>query len=273
MNEINRRLKMFVAVFLLITAIGTFGFMKLERLAFTEALYFTMVTMSTVGYGDFFPHSPLSRMFAVLIILAGGGTFLGVVANATELVILKRDSYNRLRKVNMVLGVFFSEIGNHLLALFSNHHGDISAIRDFLCVRPGWDREQFSAARKKVSTTKMEVASESMNLFELNVFLKSKRDFLVGLLENPVLVEHEEFSECLLAVFHLHDELSCRKDLSALPLSDRQHLTNDMNRAYVQLVDQWLAFLEHLQTQYPYIFSLSVRNNPFNPEADPVVQI
>jgi hypothetical protein len=103
------------------------------------------------------------------------------------------------------------------------------------------------------------------------LFLKSKRDFLVGLLENPVLVEHEGFSECLLAVFHLHDELNCRKDLSKLPNTDHQHLINDMNRAYGQLVDQWLVFLEHLQSQYPYIFSLSVRNNPFDPEADPVV--
>jgi voltage-gated potassium channel len=271
MNEVKKRVKAFVVVFLLITAVGTFGFMKLESLAFTDALYFNLVTMSTVGYGDIYPHTPLGRMFAVLIILAGGAAFLGVIANATELVILKRDSYNRMRKVNMVLGVFFSEVGNHLLALFSRHHKAIHRIRDSLRVKPGWAREQFSDARKQAATAKLEVDPGDMNLSELNLFLKSKRDFLVGLLENPVLVEHEGFSECLLAVFHLHDELSCRKDLIKLPNADHLHLVNDMNRAYGQLVDQWLVFLEHLQSQYPYIFSLSVRNNPFDPEADPVL--
>jgi len=271
MNEVKKGLKAFIIVFLLILTVGTFGFMRLENLAFTDALYYTIVTMSTVGYGDIYPHSSLSRMFAVLIILSGGAAFLGLIANATEMIILKRDSYNRLRKVNMVLGVFFSEVGNHLLALFSRHHKAIDKLQDSLRVKPGWAHEQFSDARKKAATTKLEVDPEEMDLSELNIFLKSKRDFLVGLLENPVLVEHEGFSECLLAVFHLHDELNCRKDLCTLSDADRQHLINDMNRAYGQLVEQWLVFLEHLQSQYPYIFSLSVRNNPFDPEADPVV--
>jgi hypothetical protein len=87
-----------------------------------------------------------------------------------------------------------------------------------------------------------------------------------------VLVEHEGFSEALLAVFHLHDELNCRKDFTSLPDSDRNHLMGDMNRAYGLLVEQWLIYLEHLQDQYPYIFSLAVRKNPFNPDADPVVE-
>ena len=271
MNEAKKRLKAFVVVFLLITAVGTLGFMRLEHLGFTDALYFNLVTMSTVGYGDISPHSLPGRMFTVLIILAGGGTFLGVIANATQWIILKRDSYNRMRKVNMVLGVFFSEIGNHLLSLFSRHDTAIDTIRDSLRVKPGWTHENFSAARKQAAATKMGVDPVDMNLPDLNVFLKSKRDFLVALLENPVLIEHEGFSECLLAVFHLHDELSCRKDLLSLPHTDTQHLTVDINRAYVQLVDQWLVFLEHLQSQYPYIFPLAVRNNPFDPEADPVV--
>ena len=64
-----------------------------------------------------------------------------------------------------------------------------------------------------------------MDLSELNSFLKGKRDFLVTLVENQVLVKYEGFSECLLAVFHLHDELSCRKDFITLPYSGGQHLT------------------------------------------------
>ena len=39
----------------------------------------------------------------------GGATFLGLVANATEMLLMKREAQNRMRKVNMVLGVFFSE--------------------------------------------------------------------------------------------------------------------------------------------------------------------
>ena len=34
------------------------------------------------------------------------------------------------------------------------------------------------------------------------------RRFLIDLIENPVLIEHEDFSDLLLAVFHLMDELA-----------------------------------------------------------------
>jgi voltage-gated potassium channel len=272
MNQVKRRLKVFLVLFLLIAASGTLGFMKLEGLSFTDALYFNIVTVSTVGYGDIHAHYPLSRMFNVLLIVAGGSAFLGVIANATELFILKRDSYNRMRKVNMVLGVFFSEVGNHLLGLFACHHKAIDTIRETLRVTAGWTQDQFTAAKKEITMTKFAVDSGDMDLFQLNSFLNSKRDFLVGLLENPVLVEHEGFSEALLAVFHLQDELSCRQDLNDLPSADREHLTGDMNRAYGRLVGQWLIYLEHLKDQYPYIFSLATRANPFDPDADPVVR-
>lgn len=271
MNEVKTKLKVFLALFFLVTTVGTFGFMQLENLSLADALYYNIVTMSTVGYGDIYPHSPLSRIFTVLLILAGGGAFLGVIANTTELVILKRDSQNRLRKVNMVLGVFFSEVGNHLLALFSRHQKGADILRHGLEITPQWTREQFFGARKKISSADLKVDSVNMDLSELNTFLGGKRDFFVGLMENPVLVEHEGFSEALLAVFHLQDELQCRQSFTDLPETDRLHLTADMNRAYSRLVDQWLVYLAHLKEQYPYIFSLAVRSNPFNPEADPVV--
>jgi len=33
------------------------------------------------------------------------------------------------------------------------------------------------------------------------------------------------------------------------------------------LVREWLAHVEHLQREYPYLFSLAVRTNPFAPRA------
>ena len=101
--------------------------------------------------------------------------------------------------------------------------------------------------------------------------VKRLRGFLVSLLENPVLVEQEGFREALLAVFHLADELSCRGQVANLPRSDISHLAGDINRAYQKLVEQWLVYLSHLKNQYPYLFSLAVRRNPFDPEASPVV--
>jgi hypothetical protein len=92
MKEVRRRLQIFLALFLLVTAIGTVGFMMLENLSFVDAFYYNIVTMSTVGYGDIHPTNPASRMFAVLLIVMGGATFLGVIANATQMLILRVHS-------------------------------------------------------------------------------------------------------------------------------------------------------------------------------------
>ena len=72
MRIIRRRLQLFLALLAMITVIGTAGFMALEDLSLPEALYFNLVTMSTVGYGDIHPTSNPSRLFAILLIVLGG---------------------------------------------------------------------------------------------------------------------------------------------------------------------------------------------------------
>jgi len=97
--------------------------------------------------------------------------------------------------------------------------------------------------------------------------LKEKRQFLLNLLENPNLLEHESFTNLLWAVFHLTDELTHRKGLDRLPENDYQHLAGDIKRAHHLLILEWLNYMKHLKTNYPYLFSLAVRTNPFDANA------
>ena len=113
---------------------------------------------------------------------------------------------------------------------------------------------------------------QKMSLEDLRTFLTGKRDFLLRLLENPNLLEHEKFTELLRAVFHLTEELGNRKSTRGLPETDRAHLAGDIKRAYVQLVHQWLDYMRHLKDNYPYLFSLALRTNPFDQQASPIVK-
>ena len=150
MIEVQRRLQIFSALFLLVATIGTIGFMNLENLSLSEAFYYNIVTMSTVGYGDIHPTNPASRIFAIFLIIMGGATFLGVIANATEMLLVKREAKNRTRKTNMVLGVFFSEIGNKLLSMLSDGDKSIGSIRGQLLVKPQWNHEDFTTIMKQL---------------------------------------------------------------------------------------------------------------------------
>lgn len=272
MQAVRRRLQIFLVLFLLITFSGTVMFMVLEKISFADALYYNIVTMSTVGYGDIHPTRPASRLVAVFLIIMGGATFLGVIANATEILILKRENRGRMKKVNMVMGAFFSEVGYRLLGIFAAGDVDIAVTRATLLVGFDWTAEQFRAAGKALAEHPFRVDSRQVPLETLCTFLNRRKGFLVSLMENPVLIEQETFSETLLAVFHLADELECRGEaLCRLPGADIRHLENDMNRAYQKLVGQWLDYLRHLKTHYPYLYSLAVRQNPFDPGASPIL--
>jgi predicted permease len=252
--------------------IGTIGFMFTENLSFADAFYFCIVTMSTVGYGDVHPTSAASKVLAILIIFLGVGTFLGAIGNATELMLFKREQKSRLEKLNMVIGVFFSEVGSKLLLLFSKADNNIDNIRKELLLTNSCTDEKFSKLSDHLKKYQSDINIKKVNMKELRAFLSGHKDFLLRLLENPNMMEKESFTQALWAVFHLTDELNYRDDFPGLPEADTKHLCGDITRAYMVLISQWVDYMHHLKEKYPYLFSLAVRMNPFDKQASAVVK-
>ena len=86
-----------------------------------------------------------------------------------------------------------------------------------------------------------------------------------------MLLENATFADLLWAVFHLEEELSAREVLEESSESDLEHLANDAERAYTNLLKQWLEYMIHLQDNYPFLFSFAARTNPLRPDARPEV--
>jgi hypothetical protein len=183
-----------------------------------------------------------------------------------------REKMAMLNKLNMVIGTFFSDVGSLLLKQFSTYDHEFEQTRQNFLVSKDWTDQKFTQARRQAASQQYRLDPARSDLNELKAFLASKRDFLLRLLENQNLLEHETFTDLLWAVFHLTQELEAREDLSKLPRADAEHIAGDMKRAYVILIGEWLAYMKHLKTEYPYLFSLAVRMNPFDPGASPVVQ-
>ena len=68
------------------------------------------------------------------------------------------------------------------------------------------------------------------------------------------------------------EELEKRKDFKKLPGSDIEHLAGDIKRAYVLIVNGWLDYMKYLKNNYPYLFSLAMRTNPFDETASLIVK-
>jgi len=76
-----------VAMLVAVVAGGTAGYMLIEGWNFSDALYMTVTTVATVGYGEIHPLSPRGRMFTVMLIFGGVGTaFYTVTLLATVIV-------------------------------------------------------------------------------------------------------------------------------------------------------------------------------------------
>lgn len=211
----------------------------------------------------------------ILIYLVGDVAFVPIEVLLVTLIIHRllsqREKKSRLEKLNMVIGTFFSEVGTKLLTHFSDYDPKLEEIRSKLVVKSDWTAEEFSKVESELRSYAYSVDISRVDLEHLRDFLKTKRDFLVRLLENPTLLEHESFTLLLRAVFHLAEELESRGSMAKLPESDYAHLAGDMKRVYVLIVEEWLDYMEHLKNNYPYLFSLAMRTNPFDQDATPVV--
>ena len=261
-----------MVVFFSILLLGTVGFMSIEGLSPSDAFYFTIVTIATVGYGDISSTTSAGKILTVILIIAGVGTFLGVVANASDMLLNRREQRIRKQKLNMVIGLFFSEIGTQLLSYFSEFDPQLENIRKDLIVTTKWSDYEFASVMNRLRAYSYEIDIHQGKLTELRIFLKRKGDFLIRLLENPLLLEHEYFTDLLLAVFHLREEMLSRNDLKQLPDSDYAHLSVDIKRSYDLLVHYWIEHMKYLKADYPYLFSHAMRTNPFDPNASPIVK-
>lgn len=178
-----------------------------------------------------------------------------------------REKKALLNKLNMVIGTFFSEAGTELLSLFASFDKEPYKIKDKLARVELWSGRDFYKILKEVSSHDCLLDSKKGDLEKLKSFLKEKRQFFLNLLENQNLLEHESFTNLLWAVFHLTEELTHRKKCFGLADSDYKHLTGDIKRVYHLLIIEWMNYMKHLQNNYPYLFSLALRTNPFDPNA------
>jgi len=272
MQAIILRLKIFLAIFLIVMILGTIGFVLIEKKTVVEAAYFVIVTVATVGYGDIHPATQMGRLFTIFLIVTGVGTFLGVIGNFTELMLAKRELDSLMKKLNMVIGVFFSEVGLQLMALFAQSDREVDRIRSDLLVSANWTEAKFKKAMNDLKKYDFSIEMELLDLEVSKDFLCDKRDFLVRLLENPILLEHQSFTNLLRAVFHFMEELAYRDDVKNIPESDRNHLANDINRAYQLLIHEWLDYMKYLKASYPFLFHLAMRTNPFDRSASITVK-
>ena len=234
-----------------------------------EPIYGIMILTSAVLYGvEFLIFGRAGEIgFSMLGNLAFLPVYVLFVTLMIEQILKRRERESLRQKLNMVVGVFFSEVGVPLLKCCREFVRESPELMGMLKVSPQWQTADYQRCLAYLEQHEIHVDSRNGDLAALREFVVNRRTFMLGLLENQNLLEHDEFTDLLWAVFHLLEELEARHSLAVLPPNDLDHISIDIKRAYSNLLRVWVVYMQHLQRDYPYLFSLAVRLNPMIPEA------
>jgi voltage-gated potassium channel len=64
--------------------VGTIFYWQTEDWTIVEALYFSVMTLTTIGFGDFVPTSPGTQLFTIVYVLIGLGIFVALLTSIAQ---------------------------------------------------------------------------------------------------------------------------------------------------------------------------------------------
>lgn len=159
----------------------------------------------------------------------------------------KRDSRQKTR---MLTSTFFSDIGFELmsmLALVSNIDEELlHTINDTELS----DSDIITAIKNSGLTV-----NADMGIYTIisDVIIASKTDILI-VSSNPMLYDHEYFSDLLWELLHLMDEFRLRGDYVKLTPNDLTELNSDFTQVLELLLINWVVNAKYLKETYPNFY-------------------
>ena len=200
-----------------------------------------------------------------------------IVAFLLDEIIEKKEKEAMLEKLDMLMSTFFSEVGNELISQLSAANKYKASTENLKSIK-NWEDKDYENKLNELKNSQVDfsadIALENREEFleNLRSLLSSKREFIINLINNPNLLEKEEFTGLINAILHLDEELEHRTDLALVNDTDFGHLNGDMNRVYNKLVYEWVYYLRYLNKHYPYMIALIIRTNPFDEDAEVYVK-
>lgn len=200
-----------------------------------------------------------------------------LVAFLLDEIIERKEKEAMLEKLDMLMSTFFSEVGNELITQLSAVN-KYKANTDNLKSIKNWDEKDFDKKLVELKNSSMDFSADILPekreafLEDLRTLLAGKREFIINLINNPNILEKEDFTGLINAILHLDEELEHRTDLALVNDADFGHLNGDMQRVYDKLVYEWIYYLKYLYKHYPYMIALIIRTNPFDDTAEVYVK-
>lgn len=86
----NPRVRSLLLFALSLVAIASVFYSWAEGWGPLDAIYFSVITISTVGYGDFSPQTSIGKLFTIFYVLIGLGIFVAAVSAIADVILARR---------------------------------------------------------------------------------------------------------------------------------------------------------------------------------------
>lgn len=167
------------------------------------------------------------------------------------------ENGRKQKKINVIISTFFVETGSEILGVISEFNCNKGNLYQLLECSES-KKHHGRQLRKKLDAFNYEILLEEEGLQRLRSLLNDQRSFMLNMLGNDNLLEHDSFTDMLWAVFHVADELKLRPGTLLLQEQDQKHLTVDIQRAYGMLVREWANYMHYMRTDYPYLYLIAL---------------
>ena len=202
-----------------------------------------------------------------MIFLVADIAFIPLEVFFTTIVIDKmierREKEHLLEKLNMLIGLFYTELGTKLLSdiVKGDAHGVMANHRTITA--DTWCDKSFAKLHEDILQYDYEINIDKINLRDIRNRLDNNKDLLINLISNGSLLEHETFTEMLMTIMHLKEELDTRysKDIEEYEI---KHIEKDLMDVYKYLTIEWAEYMKYLSRNYPSLYCKALINNPFD---------
>ena len=122
------RTKIYTAITLLVVLllIGVVGFKMMKDYTWVDALYMTVITITTVGYGEVHPLDPTAKIFTVFLILASV-VIVGYALTVITEYILSKNDLEELKQKKMQKKI--DALANHIIICGYGRNGKQAATK------------------------------------------------------------------------------------------------------------------------------------------------
>lgn len=90
---LRKRIYYAFVIVVILLAIGTFYYSAAEGWSYIDSFYFSTITLTTIGFGDFSPTTPAAKLFTSIYALLGIGVMLYILSSVIGVFVFKQERY------------------------------------------------------------------------------------------------------------------------------------------------------------------------------------